>query len=353
MVANEAEWSLPLSEELPEGLSDESPGRVTREDSSEATSSTSGARPSGWVDRSWKAMSYFSRVTQDDIDRMRRRYQIPDDVVLRIPDSDERACCPKYVGDVAFYEADLKAGLRFPIQPFVRELLDFLGLAPGQINPNGWRTIITCMVMWRVTSNGSEDLTVDELFFSKSLAKSHSPGAFGRLRTGMPTLGSFRGYRRLIGFGKTSTFLSAVTTGRDSHKKILGTLLESVGRGGPPYRLVCVFSSLLPLFYYYFLSSLPDFFLFVVCVVLDRPLLNSVWQQRILKILDIEDRRYNIFIEPDLLTSFSLGPVPNSTVKALARANKKRELSSRPYSFFFFWHYLTSFVHRGEHDEAK
>jgi hypothetical protein len=165
MAANEAEWSLPLSEELPEGLSDESPGRVTREDSSEAVPSTSGARQSSRVDRSWKALSYYSRVTQDDIDRMRRRYQIPDDVVLRIPDSDERACCPKYGGDVAFYEADLKAGLRFPIQPFVRELLDFLGLAPGQVNPNGWRTIIASMVMWRVSSNGSEDLTVDEFLF--------------------------------------------------------------------------------------------------------------------------------------------------------------------------------------------
>jgi hypothetical protein len=42
MAANEAEWSLPLSEELPEGLSDESAGRVTREVSSEATPSTSG-----------------------------------------------------------------------------------------------------------------------------------------------------------------------------------------------------------------------------------------------------------------------------------------------------------------------
>ena len=47
MAANEAEWSLPLSEELPEGLSDESPGRVTRDDSSKATPSTSGARQSG------------------------------------------------------------------------------------------------------------------------------------------------------------------------------------------------------------------------------------------------------------------------------------------------------------------
>uniref|UniRef100_A0A2N9ITM6 Transposase (putative) gypsy type domain-containing protein n=1 Tax=Fagus sylvatica TaxID=28930 RepID=A0A2N9ITM6_FAGSY len=118
--------------------SDESNGGMTREVSSGAVPSTS---------------------------RLRRRYQIPDDVVIRIPDSDERACCPKYEGDVAFYEADLRAGLRFPIQPFVRELLDFLSLAPGQVNPNGWRTIISCMVMWRVSSNGEEDLTVDEFLF--------------------------------------------------------------------------------------------------------------------------------------------------------------------------------------------
>ena len=84
---------------------------------------------------------------------------------MRILDPDERACCPKYEGDVAFYEADLRAGLRFPIQPFVRELLDFLSLAPGQVNPNCWRTIISCMVMWRVGSNGEEDLTVDEFLF--------------------------------------------------------------------------------------------------------------------------------------------------------------------------------------------
>ena len=44
MATNEAEWTLSLSEELPEGLSDESAGRVKREVSSEATPSTSGSR---------------------------------------------------------------------------------------------------------------------------------------------------------------------------------------------------------------------------------------------------------------------------------------------------------------------
>jgi hypothetical protein len=93
------------------------------------------------------------------------RYQIPDDVILRIPDPDERACCPKFKGNVAFYEVDFQKGVCFPLQPFVRDLLDFLSLAPGQVAPNGWRTVISCMVMWRVNNNGREDLTVDKFLF--------------------------------------------------------------------------------------------------------------------------------------------------------------------------------------------
>uniref|UniRef100_A0A2N9H0E8 Uncharacterized protein n=1 Tax=Fagus sylvatica TaxID=28930 RepID=A0A2N9H0E8_FAGSY len=204
MVANEAEWSLPLSKELSEGLASESAGRAAREVSSEATPSTSGSRQLPRVNRSWRALSYFSKINQDDIDRIRRRYQIPDDVVLRIPNSDERACCPKYKGDVAFYE----------------------------------------------------------------------------------TLGLSRGCLRLIGSGRTDISSSVVITERGFHKRILGTLSESV--------------------------------------VLDRPLLNSVWKERISRILEIEDRRYTIFIEPDLLASFFFRPVPNLVVKALLKANKKR-----------------------------
>ena len=59
MAANEAEWPLPLSDELPEGLFGESTGEEVREILSEVTSSTLGARPVSGVDRSWKAMSYL------------------------------------------------------------------------------------------------------------------------------------------------------------------------------------------------------------------------------------------------------------------------------------------------------
>uniref|UniRef100_A0A2N9GNP9 Transposase (putative) gypsy type domain-containing protein n=1 Tax=Fagus sylvatica TaxID=28930 RepID=A0A2N9GNP9_FAGSY len=267
MAANEAEWPLPLSEELPEGLSDESAG---------------GGEERGLIRR------------DDDIDRIRHRYQIPDDVVLRIPDPDEKACCPKYKGDVAFYKADLRAGLRFPIQPFVRELLDFLSLAPGQVNPNGWRTIISCMVMWRVNSNGEEDLTVDEFLFC------YEPVQIA-LSQGFWTFKNRDANSRVV-----QGLPSSDRIWKDGYFFVCGDNWERLPQEDPRDFVGVRRSWGTP-------SS----------SALDRPLLNSVWQERILRILDIEDRRYNIFIEPDLLATFSLGPVPSSSVRALVKANKK------------------------------
>uniref|UniRef100_A0A2N9FIE3 Transposase (putative) gypsy type domain-containing protein n=1 Tax=Fagus sylvatica TaxID=28930 RepID=A0A2N9FIE3_FAGSY len=263
MAANETEWSLPLSEELPEGLSDESAGGVVGGPSSDAVPSTSGSRQQPRADR--------------------------------ILDSDERACCPKYEGDVAFYEADFRAGLRFPVQPFVRELLDYLSLAPGQINPNGWRTIISCMVMWRVSSNGEEDLTVDEFLFcyepvqialSRGFWTFKNRDANSRVVQGLP---------------------SSDRIWKDGYFFVCGDNWERLPQEDPR-DFVGVRRS----------WGTPS------RSALNRPLLNSVWQERIWKILDIEDRRYNIFIEPDLLATFSLGPVPSSSVRALVKANKKR-----------------------------
>uniref|UniRef100_A0A2N9F5T8 Transposase (putative) gypsy type domain-containing protein n=1 Tax=Fagus sylvatica TaxID=28930 RepID=A0A2N9F5T8_FAGSY len=251
------------------------------------------------VNRSWKALSFFSKIRRDeDINRIRRSYQIPDDVVLRIPDSDERACCPKYEGDVAFYEADFKAGLRFPVQPFVRELLDYLSLAPGQINPNGWRTIISCMVMWRVTSNGEEDLTVDEFLFC------YEPVQIALSR------GFWTFKNRDVNSRVVQGLPSSDRIWKDGYFFVCGDNWERLPQEDPRDFVGVRRTWGTP-------SS----------SALDRPLLNSVWQERIWRILEIEDRRYNIFIEPDFLATFSLGPVPSSSVKALQRTNKKRGFS--------------------------
>ncbi len=160
MVTERGSWSSVHSEDLPEGLSDRGDTRSSGE-----TPSVSGSSRAVGPDDSWVARSYLSKVVDvDGLDRYRSKFQIPEDVVLRIPESDEVACSSRY-GDVAFYEADFNAGVRFPMQPLMRELLDRLNLAPGQLAPNSWRTVVGSMVMWKVLSNGKDDLTLDELLF--------------------------------------------------------------------------------------------------------------------------------------------------------------------------------------------
>ena len=161
MVSEGGSWPLVCSEDLPEGLFD----RDEVGQSSEETLSASGSSRVVGPDDSWIARSYHSLVVDvEGLEKYRHNFQIPEDVVLQIPESDEVACSSKY-GDVAFYEADFKAGLRFPLQPLMRELLDRLNLAPAQLAPNAWRTVVASMVMWKVCSGGADDLTVDELLF--------------------------------------------------------------------------------------------------------------------------------------------------------------------------------------------
>jgi hypothetical protein len=161
MVSEGGSWTPVCSEDLPEGLSDRDEGTRSLEETPSISGSSEGVGP----EASWTARSYLSKVVDTDgLDGYRRKYQIPEDVVLRIPESDEVACSSR-CEDVAFYEADFKAGIRFPLQPLMRELLDRLNLAPGQLAPNAWRTVVGSMVMWKVLSEGKDDLTLDELLF--------------------------------------------------------------------------------------------------------------------------------------------------------------------------------------------
>ena len=160
MASEGNSWSLVRFEDLPEGLSnrDES-GHLSEETPSISSSSKVVGSKDSWVTR-----SYLSIVDVEGLEKYRRQYQIPKDIVLRIPDSDERACSLKY-GDVAFYKANFIASLRFLMQPFMRELLDRLNLLPGQLAPNAWRMAIACMVMWRVCSKGADSFTVDKILY--------------------------------------------------------------------------------------------------------------------------------------------------------------------------------------------
>ena len=121
MATNGSHWPSVLSEELPESLS--LSGRENKDVSFEATTSRRVSSRQPRVPKRWSIYSYFSKFNAESLNRIRSRYQVPRDVVLRIPNLDEHACSPNE--DVAFYESVLTADVRFPIQPFIRELLDF------------------------------------------------------------------------------------------------------------------------------------------------------------------------------------------------------------------------------------
>lgn len=81
-------------------------------------------------------------------------YHFPGGVYARITRSNEWACTPSG-GEICLYEGSFKAGLRLPFPPFVRELLQYYHLSPGQLQPNSWRIIACLIVLWAICGNGN------------------------------------------------------------------------------------------------------------------------------------------------------------------------------------------------------
>ena len=84
---------------------------------------------------------YHSVLTSEDLGRIRGYCFIPVEFDLEVPGPSDRVHCPP-VGWMGIYEDSLKAGLRFPIHPFVVRLLTDYNMCPAQIAPNSWHVII-------------------------------------------------------------------------------------------------------------------------------------------------------------------------------------------------------------------
>ena len=83
----------------------------------------------------------------DTIARFKDRFQFPKIVCVRWPSDEDRAC-HFFLGEICFYEAAFSCGLRFPVHPFIVELLDHFGIAPRQLMPNSWRIVVNYMEIW-------------------------------------------------------------------------------------------------------------------------------------------------------------------------------------------------------------
>ena len=92
-------------------------------------------------------------LNEENHSRFRCRFQFHEETRIRLPRLSEKSCAFAH-GEVCFYEAVFLCGLRFPVHPFIMELLHYLNIAFGQLMLNLWRIVISCMVIWTIMADG-------------------------------------------------------------------------------------------------------------------------------------------------------------------------------------------------------
>ena len=103
--------------------------------------------PSTSTLRPLHALSESCSLKESHLKGYTKRFQFPKETFVKLPCLGEKACNFAH-GEVCFYKADFLCGLRFLVHPFIMQVLDQFQIAPGQLVPNAWRTIISCMSIW-------------------------------------------------------------------------------------------------------------------------------------------------------------------------------------------------------------
>jgi hypothetical protein len=78
---------------------------------------------------------------------LRRAYDIGPSVNIFFQEPESRGIAG---GEVTLTERMFMAGVRLPFPKIVRVVCSFLGVAPGQIAPNGWRYVVASSILWRL-----------------------------------------------------------------------------------------------------------------------------------------------------------------------------------------------------------
>ena len=128
------------------------------------------------VVRSFHVLKEKCSLNIEVFSKFKDRFQFPERTRARLPRKDEKACTFAH-GEVCFYKVAFSCGLRFPVHPFIMKLLHYLNLASGQLMPNLWRIVISCMVIWMTIADG-DMLTVNEFVHLYRLKKSKEFGYY-------------------------------------------------------------------------------------------------------------------------------------------------------------------------------
>ena len=163
------------SDDLERGASSNVGGEGTGVDT--ATSASSSSHPPALVvARPFHALKENFSLKIEVFSKFKDRFQFLEGTRARLPRKGEKACAFTH-GEVCFYEAVFSCGLRFLVHPFIMELLYYLNLAPGQLMPNSWRIVISCMVSWTTIVNG-DMLTINEFAHLYCLKESKEFGYY-------------------------------------------------------------------------------------------------------------------------------------------------------------------------------
>ncbi|KAK9997459.1 hypothetical protein SO802_022145 [Lithocarpus litseifolius] len=119
--------------------------------------------------RAFYALDEVCSLDGDTLSRFKDRFQFLERV--RVHPREKDRACHFFPREVCFYEAAFQCGLGFPVHPFLMELLDRFGMAPGQIMPNSWRIMVSCMGIWLAATDG-DMIKVDELVYLYRLKSS-------------------------------------------------------------------------------------------------------------------------------------------------------------------------------------
>ena len=209
----------------------------------------------------------------DDLESIRGRFQILSEVVSRLPYIGEKACSFAH-GEVSFYKVAFSRGLRIPIHPFIHHLLSNINIAPEQLFPNAWRTVVSCMAIWFIVHDG-EMITLNEFLFLYKLKLSTHYGYFElspwdkqtKVVHEFPTSFCDWKSRYFFVFGEFKTL----------SKNLWGEVLRLLRRWKIPTLCALFFSSC---FYFLFILLISDFLIFfLICfAAVERPEFEERYQ---------------------------------------------------------------------------
>ena len=126
--------------------------------------------------RSFYALQEECSLREDTFLRFRDRFLFPKETRVCLPWKGEKSCAFA-PGEVCFYEAAFLCGLRFPVHPFIMKLLHYLNIALGQLMPNLWRIVISCMVIWMIIAD-DDMITLNEFIHLYRLKESKKFGYY-------------------------------------------------------------------------------------------------------------------------------------------------------------------------------